>query len=222
MRHPPVCCPCRIFEKHYLKLTVVGTWVPGANWNCSWCTISSLNARGYGQIGYIDGIAGVGIWEPVLEHFDGLGGGGLYWNRVHCYRGHNWPTVPAPDDDDDDDECGPVGGMIGRGNRSTRRKPVPVPLCPPQMPHDLTRARTRSAAEWSLRLTAWATARPFRWFAAVLTGREWYGVSLISQGFIRVWLAKRVQSVYSLGSTIRVLGFVILYTQYIAVVFNLG
>jgi hypothetical protein len=37
----------------------------------------------------------------------------------------------------DDDECGAVGGMrIGRGNRSTRRKPAPVPLCPPQIPHD--------------------------------------------------------------------------------------
>jgi hypothetical protein len=32
------------------------------------------------------------------------------------------------DDDDDDDECEAVGGMIGRGNRSTRRKPTP---CPP-------------------------------------------------------------------------------------------
>jgi hypothetical protein len=31
--------------------------------------------------------------------------------------------------DDDDDECGTVGGMkIGKGNRSTRRKPVPVSL----------------------------------------------------------------------------------------------
>jgi hypothetical protein len=27
---------------------------------------------------------------------------------------------------------------IGRENRSTRRKPAPVPLCPPQIPHDLT------------------------------------------------------------------------------------
>jgi hypothetical protein len=37
-----------------------------------------------------------------------------------------WPIVPAPDDYDDDDECGAVGGMrIGRGNRSTRRKPAP-------------------------------------------------------------------------------------------------
>jgi hypothetical protein len=39
----------------------------------------------------------------------------------------------------DDDECGAVGGMrIGRGNRSTRKKPAPVSLCPPQIPHDLT------------------------------------------------------------------------------------
>jgi hypothetical protein len=31
---------------------------------------------------------------------------------------------------------------IGRGNRSTCRKPAPAPLCPPQIPHDQTRART--------------------------------------------------------------------------------
>jgi hypothetical protein len=42
-----------------------------------------------------------------------------------------WPIVPAQDDDD---ECGEVGGIrIGR-NRSTRRKPALVPLCPPQTP----------------------------------------------------------------------------------------
>jgi hypothetical protein len=34
---------------------------------------------------------------------------------------------------------------IGKGNRSTRRKPAPVPLCPQEIPHDLTRARTRAA-----------------------------------------------------------------------------
>jgi hypothetical protein len=27
---------------------------------------------------------------------------------------------------------------IGRGNRSTRRKPAPMQLCPPQIPHDMT------------------------------------------------------------------------------------
>jgi hypothetical protein len=36
----------------------------------------------------------------------------------------NRPIVPDPGDYDD----GKIGGMIGRGNRSTRRKPVPVPL----------------------------------------------------------------------------------------------
>jgi hypothetical protein len=37
------------------------------------------------------------------------------------------PIVPAPGDYDD----GETGGMIGKGNRGTRRKPAPVPLCPP-------------------------------------------------------------------------------------------
>jgi hypothetical protein len=54
----------------------------------------------------------------------------------------------------DDGECEAVGGVrIGRGNRSTRRKPASLSLCPPQIPHDLTWARNR-------RLTAWAMPRP--------------------------------------------------------------
>jgi hypothetical protein len=60
-----------------------------------------------------------------------------------------------------DVERGALGGMrTGSGNRSTPRKPAPVPLCPPQIPHDLTCDRTRSAALGSPRLTAWATVRP--------------------------------------------------------------
>jgi hypothetical protein len=52
-------------------------------------------------------------------------------------------------------DCGATGGMkIGRENRSTRRKPAPAPLCPPQIPRDQTRARTRAAAVRSQRLTA--------------------------------------------------------------------
>jgi hypothetical protein len=47
----------------------------------------------------------------------------------------NWPTVPAPGDYEDE-EFG--GMMIGRGNRSTRRKPAPMSFYPPQIPHDLT------------------------------------------------------------------------------------
>jgi hypothetical protein len=43
----------------------------------------------------------------------------------------NRPIVPAPGDYDD----GETGGMmIGKENPSTRRKPYPVPLCPPQTP----------------------------------------------------------------------------------------
>jgi hypothetical protein len=44
------------------------------------------------------------------------------------------PIVPAPGDYDN----GEIGGMmIGRGSRSTQRKPAPVPLCPPQTPDAL-------------------------------------------------------------------------------------
>jgi hypothetical protein len=39
-------------------------------------------------------------------------------------------------------------------------KPVPVPLCPPQIPHGLTRERTRASAVRGRRLTTWAMARP--------------------------------------------------------------
>jgi hypothetical protein len=46
-----------------------------------------------------------------------------------------WPIVPAPGDCEDEE----FGVMNGRGNRSTRRKPAPVPLCPPQIPLDQTR-----------------------------------------------------------------------------------
>jgi hypothetical protein len=52
----------------------------------------------------------------------------------------SWPIVPAPGEYEDRE----FGGMkIDRGNRSTRRKPVPLPLCPPQIPHDLTGLETR-------------------------------------------------------------------------------
>jgi hypothetical protein len=40
-------------------------------------------------------------------------------------------------------------------------KPVPVPLCWPQIPHGLTRARTRASAVRGRRLITWAMARPF-------------------------------------------------------------
>jgi hypothetical protein len=52
----------------------------------------------------------------------------------------NRPIVPAPGDYDN----GEIGGMmIGKGNRSTRRKPTPVPICPPQTLHALSACEPR-------------------------------------------------------------------------------
>jgi hypothetical protein len=65
---------------------------------------------------------------------------GIVWGGGVQLGSHR-PIVPAPGDYDD----GEIGGMIGRGNRSTQRKPAPVPLCPLQTPH-AARTRTRAAA----------------------------------------------------------------------------
>jgi hypothetical protein len=63
----------------------------------------------------------------------------------------NWSIVPDPGDYDN----GGFGGMnIGKGNRSTHRKPAPAPPCPPQIPLNQTRHRNRATAElnnqWSV------------------------------------------------------------------------
>jgi hypothetical protein len=68
----------------------------------------------------------------------------------------NMPIVPAPGEYDDG-EIGVI--VIGRGNRSTLRKPSLMPFRPPQTPH-AGRTRSRAAAVGSQRLTAWAMARP--------------------------------------------------------------
>jgi hypothetical protein len=70
------------------------------------------------------------------------------------------------------DEYGPFGGMkIGRGNQSTRRKPAPAPLCPPQIPHDLA----WTTAMGSRRLTATAMAR-----TSLSTKLSWLRISFPS------------------------------------------
>jgi hypothetical protein len=84
----------------------------------------------------------------------------LGWIETECTW--YWPTVPAPD-----------GGRwwvwssqwnYWQWNLNTQRKPVPVPLRPSQIPHDLTWVRTRAAlvGSHSQRQTAWAKARPSR------------------------------------------------------------
>jgi hypothetical protein len=58
-------------------------------------------------------------------------GGGVQFGPLDT-AASNRPIVPALGDYGD----GEIGGMmIGRGNRSTRRKPAPVPRGPPQTPH---------------------------------------------------------------------------------------
>jgi hypothetical protein len=84
------------------------------------------------------------------------GGWSPIWSTRHC--GHQWPIVPVPDNYDD----GEIGGMIGKGNWSTQRKPVPGPLRPPQTPH-AARTRTLAAAVGSKRLTALATVWLLSW-----------------------------------------------------------
>jgi hypothetical protein len=65
----------------------------------------------------------------------GIVGGGVHLGALST-AATNRPVVPAPGDYDD----GEIGRMmIGRGNRSTWRKPAPVPLCPLQTPHALPR-----------------------------------------------------------------------------------
>jgi hypothetical protein len=84
------------------------------------------------------------------------------WGWVHLVLRPLFCLLYQPLMIDDDDDCGAIGGKrIGRENRSTWRKLASVPLCPPQIPHDLIRARTWAAEVGSQRLTAWAMTRPF-------------------------------------------------------------
>jgi hypothetical protein len=88
------------------------------------------------------------IHSSIRLHGIGIVGGGVQLGPLGTAATKR-PIVPAPGDYDD----GEIGGMIGRGNRSTRRKPAPTPLCPPQNLHAV-RTRTRAAEEGSQRLTA--------------------------------------------------------------------
>jgi hypothetical protein len=77
----------------------------------------------------------------------------LGWDQVHLVRRPLAGLLYQPRMIDD--ECGAVSGRrIGRGNRSSRGTPAPVPLCPPQIPHDLTWVQTGAAAVRNLRPTA--------------------------------------------------------------------
>jgi hypothetical protein len=60
------------------------------------------------------------------------------WDSAHLVVRSLFGLLYQPPMIDDDDDCAATGGMrIGRGNRSTPRKPALVSLCPSQIPHDL-------------------------------------------------------------------------------------
>jgi hypothetical protein len=65
----------------------------------------------------------------------GIVGGGVQLGALGTTAASR-PSLPAQGDYDD----GEMGGMIGRGNRSTRRKSAPVPLCPLQTRHSCPEA----------------------------------------------------------------------------------
>jgi hypothetical protein len=72
------------------------------------------------------------VFPPLVSIFyEWYSGGGVQLGPLGI-AATNRPIVPAPGEYGD----GEIGGMmIGRGNRSTRRKPARLPLCPPQTPH---------------------------------------------------------------------------------------
>jgi hypothetical protein len=86
-----------------------------------------------------------------LTDFDGV--------RLRLSTGStNGHIVHPPDDTNLEGE---VWMMMTGENRRTEENPVPVPLCTSQIPHGLTRARTRFSAVKGRRLTAWAVAPPY-------------------------------------------------------------
>jgi hypothetical protein len=84
----------------------------------------------------------------TTDFFHWYSGGGVQLVPIGT-AATNRRIVPAPGGYGD----GEIGGMIGKGNRSTRRKPAPMLLGLPQTPH-AARTRTRAAAVGTQRLTA--------------------------------------------------------------------
>jgi hypothetical protein len=118
------------------------------NYLYEWIDVCNIVVRNWDKNGQKD------RWlDNTQVFFIGIVGGGVQLGPLGT-AATNRPIVPAPRDYDDRE----IGGMIGRGNQSTRRKPAPVPLCPPQ--HHMLPGREPRAPVGSQRLTAWVTARP--------------------------------------------------------------
>jgi hypothetical protein len=86
------------------------------------CTNISFRKKGF----FLHFCGGVQLSPPLLSHY--------------------WPTVPAPDGDEWSSRW---NAWQGKPKYSEKTCPT-IPLCPPQIPHYLTRDRNRAAAEGSL------------------------------------------------------------------------
>jgi hypothetical protein len=92
---------------------------------------------------------------------------GVGWDWFHMVRQPLFDLLYQPRMVNDD-ERGAVGGLIGRGNRSTRREPTSLPLWPPQILRDVIWTRTWPALVESLRLKACNMVRPLQCRCLVL------------------------------------------------------
>jgi hypothetical protein len=85
-------------------------------------------------------------------------------------------------------------GMIFTGIiEELGEKPVPIPLCPPQIPHGLTWTRTRVSALRGGRLTAWAKARPNTFIISGYSEMQYstFSTCLLSDSIIEtLWTAQ--------------------------------
>jgi hypothetical protein len=85
---------------------------------------------------------------------------GVGWDWVHLVRRPLFGLLYQPRISYDD-KCGTVGGIrIGREDRSTRRKPAPVPLCPSQTLMTWPGLEPGVSRCGKPSTTAWALTRP--------------------------------------------------------------
>jgi hypothetical protein len=103
----------------YLRSVYLGELLRSSKTELGHCNTSGkLNTTGFSQFRKI-----------MIFFLICIRGGGVQLGPLGT-AATNRPIVSTPGDYDDAEIC----GMIGRGNRSTRKKPAPMLLCPPQTP----------------------------------------------------------------------------------------
>jgi hypothetical protein len=87
---------------------------------------------------------------------------------------------------------GAIGGMkFGRGNRSTRRKPTPAPICPPQNPTWQTRSRTpdRSGGKPATNRLSYGATSCQEYIAKYMSERKTFRTKLVKGNKSRVFMS---------------------------------